>query len=111
MLSPALLTGAVYPQGQAALQAGREDLLHLTPSSSPEPSHRFTHDLLCLKEAGKRSIPAEEKKGQDQEWASGEQPRGLEHECVRKAGPQLGGDSRDDDISTVQVPLQQSAKC
>jgi hypothetical protein len=47
-----------------------------------------------MEAAGRRSIPADEKrKGQGQEWV-------LEDDRVRKTWPQLGGDSRGDDIST-----------
>lgn len=76
--------------------------------SSALPSHS-SQDLPCWKEAGKRSIPAdEERKGQNQEWVSGDQPWVLEDESER-FGHNWGGDSRDDDVSTVQVPLEQSA--
>lgn len=96
----------MYPQGPTTLQVG-EDLAHLMSSGSGEPPVHMTS--LTGRKLG-RSIPADEnRKGWDQEWVSGDQPWVLEEEWVRKAQPQLVGDSRDDDISTVQVPLQQSA--
>lgn len=77
----------LYPQGPTIFQAGREDLPHLMSSGSPEPQ-------VHMEAAGRRSIPADEKrKGQGQEWV-------LEDDRVRKTWPQLGGDSRGDDIST-----------